>query len=238
MDDKEVSHEAVAGRRRHDQGRRGRPTGTRHQDLVRLLIERKVSAVPVVDRFGYVLGVVSEADLLPKVTSPEDQHGRIFAARRTRGERVKAKGLTARDVMTAPAVCVPPSVAMPVAARRMQAAGIKRLPVEDDLGRLIGIVSRSDLLKAHLRSDAEIQRDVTEEVLWQELSLEPDKVRAATADGIVTLSGHTRCRSTSERAVRLVRQVPGVVDVLDRLTYEIDDLAIFKFKAVTPAGAA
>jgi CBS domain-containing protein len=212
--------------------------GTQYQDLVKILIDRKVSAVPVVERFGYVLGVVSEADLLPKVKSPEDQHGRVFASRRTRGERLKAKGITAADVMTAPAVCVLPSVSVATAARRMQAAGVKRLPVEDDLGRLVGIVSRGDLLKAHLRSDAEIQRDVTDEVLWQELALEPDKVRAATADGIVTLSGRLRCRSTSERAVRLVRQVPGVVEVVDRLTYEIDDMAIFRFKTVTPVGVA
>jgi CBS domain-containing protein len=212
--------------------------GTRYQDLVKLLIERKVSAVPVVDRFGYVLGVVSEADLLPKVKSPEDQHRRVFASRRIRGEHLKAKGIIAADVMTAPAVCVVPAVSLATAARRMQAAGVKRLPVEDDLGRLVAIVSRGDLLKAHLRSDAQIEQDVTDEVLWHELSLEPDKVLAATADGIVTLSGRTRCRSTSERAVRLVRQVPGVVDVIDRLTYEIDDLAIFRFKAVKPVGVA
>jgi CBS-domain-containing membrane protein len=212
--------------------------GTRYQDLVKLLIERKVSAVPVVDRFGYVLGVVSEADLLPKVTSPVDKKARIFATRRWRAERTKAKGITARDVMTAPAVCVLPSISVAAAAQRMQDKNVKRLPVEDDLGRLVGIVTRSDLLKAQLRPDMDIQRDVTDEVLWQDLALEPDTVDATTVDGIVTLVGRTRCRSITERAVRLARRVPGVIDVVDMMTYDIDDLAIFRIKSATPAGVA
>jgi CBS domain-containing protein len=212
--------------------------GTRYQDLVKVLIERKVSAVPVVNRLGYVLGVVSEADLLPKVSSPAAGHRRPVTSRRRRADHVKAKGTTAADVMTAPAVCVLPSISVAAAARRMQAAGVKRLPVEDDLGRLVGIVSRSDLLKGHARSDAEIDRDVADDVLWQELALKPDKVRATTADGVVTLSGRTRCRSTRERAVRLATQVPGVVGVVDRLAHDIDDVAIFRFKTGTPVGVA
>jgi CBS domain-containing protein len=211
--------------------------GARYQELVKLLIERKVSAVPVVDRFGYVLGVVSEVDLLPKLVTHDEDGARILATRRRRVERAKAKGITARDLMTTPAVTVPRSVSVAAAAERMRAANVKRLPVEDDLGRLVGIVTRSDLLKAEVRSDAEIQRDVTD-VLWQDLALKPDTLRATTVDGVVTLAGRTRCRSTAERAVRLTRRVPGVVDVVDMLAYDIDDLAIFRFKAVTPVGVA
>jgi len=140
--------------------------------------------------------------------------------------------------MTTPAVTVISSISVAAAAQRMRAANVKRLPVEDDLGRLVGIVTRSDLLKAQMRSDVEIQRDVTDEVLWQDLALEPEKVRATTAHGVVTLTGRTRCRSTAERAVRLARRVPGVVDVVDVLTYEIDDLAIFRIKPATPVGVA
>jgi CBS domain-containing protein len=212
--------------------------GTGYQDLVKLLIERKVSAVPVVDRFGYVVGVVSEADLLPKMATQDDEDARILSSRRRRMERTKAKGITARDLMTTPAVTVLRSISVAAAAQRMRAANVKRLPVEDDLGRLIGIVTRSDLLKAQLRSDAEIQRDVTDEVLWQDLALQPDTVRATTVDGVVTLTGRTRCRSTAERAVRLALRVPGVVDVVNVLTYEIDDLVIFRIKAAKPVGVA
>jgi CBS domain-containing protein len=212
--------------------------GTGYQDLVTLLIERRVSAVPVVDRFGYVLGVVSEADLLLKMATQDDEDARILSSRRRRLERTKAKGIRARDLMTTPAVTVISSISVAAAAQRMRAANVKRLPVEDDLGRLVGIVTRSDLLKAQMRSDVEIQRDVTDEVLWQDLALEPEKVRATTAHGVVTLTGRTRCRSTAGRAVRLARRVPGVVDVVDVLTYEIDDLAIFRIKPATPVGVA
>jgi CBS domain-containing protein len=212
--------------------------GTRYQDLVKLLIERKVSAVPVTDRFGYVLGVVSEADLLPKLATHGDEGARFLARRRRRVERTKAKAITARDLMTTPAVTVFRSVSVAAAAERIRVTNVKRLPVEDDLGRLVGIVTRSDLLKAEMRSDVEIQRDVTDDVLWQDLALKPDTVRATTVDGVVTLAGRTRCRSTAERAVRLTRRVPGVMDVVDMLTYDIDDLAIFRFKAGTPVGVA
>jgi CBS-domain-containing membrane protein len=153
---------------------------TPYRDVVDLLISRRVSAVPVVDRSDRVVGVVSEADLLHKV---EGRRPRIIESRRSRRDHAKAAGRVARDVMSAPPVTVLPSLSVPAAARRMRRENVKRLPVENELGRLVGIVTRSDLLKIHLRSDAEIRRDV-EEVL------------------------------------------PGVVDVIDDLTSDIDDSAV------------
>ena len=111
-----------------------------------LMIEHRVSGIPVVDYFGHVLGVVSEADLLPKVETARERPS-LFGRRSYRRDRRKAAGRTASEVMTSPAVAVMPSLSVPVAVRRMRLAGVKRLPVEDSLGRLVGIVSRGDLLR-------------------------------------------------------------------------------------------
>jgi CBS-domain-containing membrane protein len=181
---------------------------------------------------------VSEADLLHKVEATDGARPRIFESRRRRGERAKAGGRTAGDVMTAPALCVLPSLAVAAAARRMHSEHVKRLPVEDDLGRLVGIVTRSDLLKVHLRSDAEIRHDVAEEVFQQILSIEQGKVSAVTSDGVVTLAGRTHFRSTADKAVRLTRQVPGVVGVIDELSYDVDDQLAVGSEVGTPFGVA
>jgi CBS domain-containing protein len=211
---------------------------TPYRDVVNLLIGRRVSAVPVVDRFGYVVGVVSEADLLHKVEASGDAKPRTFESRRRRAERVKAGGRTAGDVMTSPAVCVLPSLAVAAAARRMHQEGVKRLPVEDDLGRLVGIVTRSDLLKVHLRSDAAIRRDVTEEVFRQILAIEPGQVSVESTDGVVTLAGRTHFRSTADQTLQLTRQVPGVVAVAGEVSYDIDDRLAVGSETGVPFGVA
>ncbi|SRR6266545_1530094 len=196
---------------------------TPYRDVVDLLISRRVSAVPVVDRSDRVVGVVSEADLLHKV---EGRRPPIIETRRYRRDHAKAGGRVARDVMSAPPVTVLPSLSVAAAARRMRRENVKRLPVEDELGRLVGIVTRSDLLKIHLRSDAEIRRDVVEEVLQQVLAVPHGTVHVTSSDGVVTLAGRLRLHSTAYRAAGLSRQVPGVVDVVDDLTFNIDDSAV------------
>jgi CBS-domain-containing membrane protein len=120
----------------------------------------------------------------------------------------------------------------------MQRKRVKRLPVEDDLGRLVGIVTRSDLLKVHLRTDAEIRRDVVDEVLHQVLAVETGKVRVTTTDGVVTLSGHLHFRSAADKAARLTAHVPGVVDLIDEITYDIDDRLAVGSDSGAPIGVA
>jgi CBS-domain-containing membrane protein len=117
------------------------------------------------DDFGHVLGVVSEADLLHKVEAAgETAERRIFEGRRRHTTRVKASGTLARDLMSAPAVTAMADTTVAAAARLMDADGVKRLPVVDELGRLIGIVSRADLLRVYLRPDGAIRRDVVNEL--------------------------------------------------------------------------
>lgn len=115
-----------------------------YEELVRLLLRNRVSALPVVSRFGHVLGVVSETDLLRRFDAPR----RMSLVPGGRRRRAKAAGRVARDLMTTPPVLVMPSLSVEVAAQRMLGAGLKRLPVEDELGRLVGIVTRSDLLRS------------------------------------------------------------------------------------------
>jgi CBS domain-containing protein len=122
------------------------------------LIAHQVSGVPVVDRFGHVLGMVSETDLLPRMEMA-GKRPRTFQGRSDRRDRRKAQGRVAADVMTAPAVVVMGSLSVGVAARRMREAGVTRLAVEDDLGRLIGIVTRGDLLRAHQADERESTTD-------------------------------------------------------------------------------
>ncbi|GAA4473898.1 CBS domain-containing protein [Phytohabitans houttuyneae] len=198
-----------------------------YREIVDLLATRQISAVPVVDDFDRVLGVVSEADLLHKIeTEGHPDARRVFEGRRRRARRTKATAVVARDLMTVPAVTVMPHTLIPAAARRMDTEHVKRLPVINDLGRLVGIVTRSDLLKVHLRPDRDIRRDVVEGVLHRVLALRDGTVRVEVHDGVVTLVGELDRHSAAITAVRLTEAVAGVVAVQDRLTYLFDDNAL------------
>lgn len=197
---------------------------TPYREIVNVIMKRGVSAVPVVDDFRRVLGVVSEADLLHKVEAAgQPQERRVFEGRRRRAARVKADGAVARDLMTAPAVTTYATTPLAAAAREMDAEQVKRLPVLDDLGCLIGIVTRGDLLKVHLRPDADIRDDVVQEVLHRILAVQDGKVRVEVRDGVVTLAGRLDHSSAVETAGRLAAQVSGVVAVTNDLGYDIDD---------------
>jgi CBS domain-containing protein len=211
---------------------------TPYRELVDLLISRRVSAVPVLDGRDRVAGVVSEADLLHKVEAAGGASPRIFDAWRRRGDRAKAGGRTAAEVMTSPVVSADASLSLAAAARRMQRERVKRLPVVDQQGHLIGIVTRSDLLKVHRRSDPEICRDVVDEALREVPARDDSTVRAVCVDGVVTLSGRVHFRSAAERITGVARGVPGVVDVADGLAFDIDDSMINGSERGTPFGVA
>lgn len=197
---------------------------TPYREIVDTLAGRRVSAAPVADEHHRVVGVVSEADLLHKIEYVGETHERrVFAGKRRREAQAKAQGAVARDLMSAPAVTIAPDASLTAAAKLMDDERVKRLPVTDQQGRLRGIVSRGDLLRVFLRPDAEIARDVQDEVLRRTLWVEPRTVEVQVRDGVVTLTGRTDRRSTAELAVALTRTVPGVVDVTDRLDFEFDD---------------
>jgi CBS-domain-containing membrane protein len=197
------------------------------KEIAATMAERRVSALPVLDDEGRVAGIVSEADLLLKEEFPEGPAGgRLFQGRRQRQERAKAAGDTAVELMTAPAITVGPDATVAEAARLLHRHGIKRLPVVDPAGPLLGIVSRADLLKVFLRSDAEIAQEVRQGVLVRAMWVNPDTVTVTVRHGIVTLSGQLERRSLIPITVSLVHGLDGVVDVVDRLTFEVDDSPI------------
>jgi len=198
---------------------------TPYRAVVDLLVAHRFSAVPVADAFQRVSGIVSEADLLRKIEYAGDEEPRMFDGRRRRANRAKATGRTAAEVMSTPPVVVQSGTSIAAAARLMDDEGVKRLPVVDDLGRLVGIVSRGDLLKVHLRPDDEIAADVRD-ALRTYLPEEAGSVEVEVDGGVVTLTGNVERWSTTTITDRLVRQIGGVVEVVDKVGYDFDDSAI------------
>jgi CBS domain-containing protein len=201
------------------------PKTSSYKDLVKLLATRRVSAVPVVDDRGHVLGVVSEADLLLKQEQPARPLIRLLSAPRRRREGAKAQATVAAELMSRPAVTIDPQATLAAAARRLHASGVKRLPVVDAGGRLVGIVSRVDLLKGFLRPDEELHREIVEDVIFGELFMGPDRFDVHVQDGVVVLQGRCERRSLIPVVVRAVAAVDGVVGVENRLGYDVDDLS-------------
>ena len=198
---------------------------TPFHEIAEVLAGRHVSAVPVVDGDNRVLGVVSEADLLHKVEFADDpaEGASILERRAHRLARHKATGHVAKDLMSAPAVTVMDGTTVVKAARLLEASGIKRMPVVNDLGRLVGIVSRADLLKVYLRADADIRDEIANQVLRRLLWIDPTEVKVEVDGGAVTLVGEIEQRSLIDITVRLVGAVDGVVEVDDQLTWRVDD---------------
>ncbi|MFF3543903.1 CBS domain-containing protein [Streptomyces platensis] len=180
--------------------------GTPFKEIARLLDEYDITAVPVLDEDDQPVGVVSEADLL-------------------RRQIAKLGATTAEAIMTSPAVVARPGWSVVEAAKTMEKKKVKRLPVVDDSGRLIGVISRSDLVQLFLRRDRAIQEEVLEEVLTRTLGVAPSAVTVEVSDGHVTLTGSLERKSLVPIAVRLCESVDGVVEVVDRLSYLRDDTA-------------
>ena len=191
------------------------------RDMAVALRQYRVSAFPVLDDDGKVIGVVSEADMLVKEalsSEPEGMPGMITGLFR-RKEHYKARGITAGDLMTSPAVTVTPDDTLERAARLMYTRKVKRLPVVDANGRLVGIVGRSDLLSVFDRSDEDIRREALDQVIRHDLHTDPATFSVEVKDGIVTLGGAAETTEFGHDMVDRIGHVRGVVAVRDRLCY-------------------
>jgi CBS domain-containing protein len=197
-------------------------TNTPIRQIARLLAIHRVTAVPIVDDDRRVLGVVSEADLLPKVSTAGSGDTR---SSRRRGAG-KIAGTTAADVMTTRPLTVPADAPLSVAAMKMEHRNAERLLVIGEDGSLLGVVSRADVLRPLTRPDTAIRDDVIEHVLRRTLWIDPSGVHVDVHDGVVTLTGTVDRRTTASIAARLTGHVPGVTAVVDRLDFEFDDLAL------------
>ncbi|MEV7770223.1 CBS domain-containing protein [Kitasatospora sp. NPDC086791] len=190
---------------------------TGFKEIARLLAEHDITAVPVLDHDDRPLGVVSEADLLLNEAAQEDPAGLLLAPDLPPRDRTRSRATTAVGLMTGPAVCARPEWTVVEAARLMQSERVKRLPVVDEAGRLVGIVSRSDLLRVFLRHDRAIREEIRAEVLRRTLGIDPDTVDVRVQDGRVTLAGGPGGGGQAAAIERLCRSVDGVVDVTNHL---------------------
>lgn len=194
-------------------------SGASYKEVVAMLAEHHVSAVPVLDIRGVVIGVISETDLLAKEACAGPNRSRVWEliSRRGRAARVRAGAVTAGMLMSTPPVTVGPLTSRETAARLMWRHGVNRLPVVDGQGCLIGIVARSDLLTPFLRPDADIHEETLRRLAGT-LSIDPQAIGVRVVEGVVTLSGVMPV-GTAFQAVDLARQVDGVVEVIDTTRY-------------------
>jgi CBS domain-containing protein len=192
------------------------------KDMAVRLREQRVSAFPVLNDDNKVVGVVSEADLLAKEALEYSTPGVVGGILHHR-EQAKAAGVTAADLMTAPPVTIGQNEPVSHAARLMYARKVKRLPVVDDDGRLLGIVSRADVLSVFSRSDESIRHEVIEEVIIGTVLTDPDRFTVTVKDGIVTIEGTPENASVGRDIIAEIKHVEGVVAVRDRLTYPPKD---------------
>ena len=197
------------------------------KEVAQLLIDRRISGVPVVDDDGTLLGVVSEGDFLLKEQGVQAVHhrplARIFGeSRGARSRLAKIGALTAGEAMTAPALTIAPGRHISEAAALMTGRGVNRLPVVDD-GHLVGIVTRADLVRAYVRSDDELAATIRDDVLLRILWLDPAQFTVSVRDGVASIGGRVERRSTAEMVERAVGMVPGIVDVDSALSWALDD---------------
>jgi CBS domain-containing protein len=200
--------------------------GAPFKEIVALLTWHRISGLPVVDDDDRVLGVVSETDLMLRQAAQEE--GRMRRRLRAlspiaRRDAVRARARTACQLMSSPAITVHAGDSIAVAARTMAERRVNRLPVVDDEDRLVGIVTRGDLLQVFLRADPAIRSEVVDEVVVRALWLAPQAIAVSVRDGVVTLEGRLERRSEVPVAEAMTRRVDGVVAVVNRLAYRLDD---------------
>lgn len=200
------------------------------KEAARRMLKAGVSGLPVTED-GNLVGIITEADFVSEEAErrPRRRAGllRFFAHEEP---DVPSRERNVGDVMTRDVYTVTPDDDHVEAARLMESTGVKRLPVVED-GKLVGIVSRSDLLKAFVRPDTEIIEELKERVMRKVLWIDPDLVDVQCVDGNLVLSGHLETRSDATLLVELAGRLDGVVSVEDHLTWEIDNT---KLEMVSP----
>ncbi|MFJ5260082.1 CBS domain-containing protein [Streptomyces sp. NPDC088387] len=203
--------------------------GTPFKEVARLLADHRISGLPVVDEDDKVIGVISETDLMvrqaatPDPFDPPRRRRLADLTRSARRQARKAQARTAGQLMTEPPITVHADDTIVEAARTMAGRRVERLPVLDEADRLVGIVTRHDLLQVFLRPDKEIREVVVQGVLVRALWIPPHSIDVSVTEGVVTLTGQMERKSETEIAVSMVRQIDGVVGVVGRLTWRLDD---------------
>jgi CBS domain-containing protein len=201
------------------------------KEAARRMVEAGISGLPVTDESGALIGMITEADFV------KSESGRRAAKRArllrwlTSQDEVPDHRLAVSDVMTTEVVTLGPDADHAEAARVMRKAGIKRIPVLDGSGKLVGLVSRSDILRAFVRSDRDITEEIADHVMVEVLWIDPRDVEVVCEDGNVAFTGRLPTRSDAQLLVDLTRRLDGVASVKDGLTWKVDNT---KLQMVAP----
>lgn len=198
---------------------------TSFKQVASLLAQHRISGVPVVDDDEKVVGVISESDLMARQARDGEtaSRRRLLLSPASRRTAVKAEALTAGQLMSTPPVTVHADDSIALSARAMAENRVERLPVLDEEDRLVGIVTRRDVLQVFLRPDADIREEVVQEVFVRTLWLAPSVVDVRVQDGVVTLEGTLERESEVSIAGSATARIDGVVAVDNRLTGRLDD---------------
>lgn len=191
------------------------------KEAAKELVRRRISGMPVVNGDGHVLGVVSEADILAKEGDGRHGGGGFLQWLVDPGDpwiAARFEAVTVGEAMSQPARTISADRPLAEAATIMLDEGINRLPVVDEDGRLTGLVSRGDLVRAFARSDEEIRGEIEEDVIRRALWLDPATVDVTVTNGIVTLAGEVASAAEAALVPTFTRKVPGVVEVNSTLT--------------------
>lgn len=184
------------------------------------MVQARVSGLPVLDEAGKLIGIITEADFVrQEAARGEAGHMSLLGALFERRE--PPEPFTVGEAMTENPVVIRPDASLGEAARLMAAKGVKRLPVVDADGRLMGIVSRADVVAAYTRPDELIEDEIREDVLRRILFLDPYSIDVDVKEGVVTLAGELVSQSDVRLLVELVRRLDGVIRVDDRLTWRV-----------------
>jgi len=200
------------------------PTGKTLKETAQILATTGISGLVVVDDDRKVVGVISEADILFKERSPEKRRGGSFAwlfFPDMLENEAKLDARTAGEAMSSPAITIGPDRPVGEAASKMLDDAVNRLPVVDDEGELLGIVTRADLVRAFTRSDSEIEMEIRKELISRTFWLQPTDLDVEVREGEVTVAGEVDTKSDAELLPELIAQVPGVVSVESKLTWKV-----------------
>lgn len=193
------------------------------KEAARRMINFGVSGLPVVDEEDHVIGIITEADFLEaEANRGRDRNRRLLDALFHRPEAVRSAE-TVGEAMTRHPVVIEADAPLVVAAREMAERGVKRLPVIDDDGVLMGIISRADIVSTFVRPDDVIEDEIREDVIRRILLLGDDDIDVTVTEGVVNLSGEVPTKTDARLVEELSARLEGVVRVESELTWQIDD---------------
>lgn len=178
------------------------------RDAARKMFRSQVSGLPVTDDDGLLVGIITEADFL-----------------RLELNRVESENPVdvefVRDIMTRAVETIGPNTPLVEAAKVMVVREIKRLPVVDASDRLVGIISRMDVVNAFTRPDEVVEDEIREDIVRRVLGLEPSELDVTVSEGVVYLRGAMATEAEARMLAEMTRRLDGVLKVDSELSWPL-----------------